>query len=145
MNKKERLVDRWMKALRSGDYVQTTGCLNRTHFGPVKPGERYCCLGVLTHLIDPDDVTLKDGVHLSSEIMEQLREEEGWNAHPFLKYWENGDLDLVYNDDGATTNAVLMNDNWRWTFDQIADALERTFRSGGRKDLRPHTWTRGVA
>ena len=39
---------RWVAALRSGEYPQTTGCL--------RDADGYCCLGVLT------DLAVKDGV-----------------------------------------------------------------------------------
>lgn len=41
MNK--RIKEMWLEALRSGDYKQTTGCLNNGKGG-------FCCLGVLTDL-----------------------------------------------------------------------------------------------
>ena len=41
------LRDRWIKALRSGEYTQTK------HYLRNKGG--FCCLGVLCDLIDPDD------------------------------------------------------------------------------------------
>ena len=37
---KKQIADKWVKALRSGDYVQFKGVLN-------EPGEGFCCLGVL--------------------------------------------------------------------------------------------------
>lgn len=36
----------WIKALRSGEYVQTTGLLVRVE----KEGDSFCCLGVLCEL-----------------------------------------------------------------------------------------------
>jgi hypothetical protein len=38
----KRVKDLWVTELRSGNYVQTTGCLN--------DGVGFCCLGVLTDL-----------------------------------------------------------------------------------------------
>ena len=39
---KKEIADRWVKALRSGDYQQTTSKL--------KTSEGYCCLGVLAEI-----------------------------------------------------------------------------------------------
>jgi len=43
MNKE--LKDRWLDALKSGEYEQTTGSLMQEHDGHESYG--YCCLGVL--------------------------------------------------------------------------------------------------
>ena len=42
--------DRWVTALRSGDYVQTEGTLCRVEDGP-DGVDTYCCLGVLCELV----------------------------------------------------------------------------------------------
>lgn len=39
---KPEIKRKWLEALRSGQYKQTSGCLT--------DGERFCCLGVLTNL-----------------------------------------------------------------------------------------------
>lgn len=41
---KKELKERWITALRSGDYVQTHDCLQDQH--------GWCCLGVLCNIVD---------------------------------------------------------------------------------------------
>ena len=41
---KKELKERWVAALRSGDYVQSQGCL-QDEYG-------WCCLGVLCNIVD---------------------------------------------------------------------------------------------
>lgn len=48
------IKQRWINALRSGEYEQG--------FGQLNDGERYCCLGVLC------DIAVKDGVVRSSPV-----------------------------------------------------------------------------
>lgn len=48
---KKEIADKWVAALRSGNYKQTTGMLNRNN-------ESFCCLGVLC------EIAIKDGVEL---------------------------------------------------------------------------------
>lgn len=53
------LKAKWVAALLSGDYSQTTGKLRRT--------DGYCCLGVLADIIDPEgwsDPTKQKAVNL---------------------------------------------------------------------------------
>lgn len=45
---KEKIAKKWVKALRSGNYSQTTGKLCNPH------GDSFCCLGVLTELYIQD-------------------------------------------------------------------------------------------
>lgn len=52
MNKE--IADRWVAALRSGDYAQGRGKLRR--------GSRYCCLGVLCDISEVGVWTKIDGI-----------------------------------------------------------------------------------
>lgn len=51
---KPEIKRKWLEALRSGQYKQTSGCLT--------DGERFCCLGVLTnlYLLEKGETWLKD-------------------------------------------------------------------------------------
>jgi hypothetical protein len=49
---------KWIKALRSGQYEQTTGEL--------KNFQGYCCLGVLREIMDPSDASESKGGDLLS-------------------------------------------------------------------------------
>ena len=55
----------WLKALRSGEYLQAREELVGTAYGPRDPetqtrealGKGYCCLGVLAQIVDPEQKT----------------------------------------------------------------------------------------
>lgn len=49
---KKEIKERWVAALRSGDYPQGTGFLQAID----KYGSRFCCLGVLCDLAEQDGV-----------------------------------------------------------------------------------------
>ena len=96
--------ERWIEALRSGDYVQGQERL--------RTGDCYCCLGVLCDVIDPTlwkpDETfithyLYDG--FSKILPDKIKDELGVSI-------------------GQMAELVRMNDSEKCTFDQIADFIE---------------------
>ncbi len=113
----------WVAALRSGDYKQCTGLLTDGNCG-------FCCLGVLC------DVAVKEGVipapskanngliHYGDDIEKSVatlpRTVINWaglrdlSAPPIAK-----------DHNGGVIHAVSANDGLRWSFEQIADAIER--------------------
>lgn len=139
---KESIKKKWIKALRSGKYKQTRGCLRRE----LKGGEHgYCCLGVLTDLymkeknrtlkkkkvwkrVEPDeDEDDNNNFSLNGEDMTLPREVRKWagttrhdpNLHRQSK---NG---RRLDPKGATT----LNDDLKYNFEKIADCLEVTHSS----------------
>jgi hypothetical protein len=101
----ENIKKRWVEALRSGNYKQTTGCLRN--------GDGFCCLGVLCDIVDP----------------------EGWGNGSSLGIpYRHGNfipdaktLQLVGIESGASTeirHLTEMNDNSGNTFSDIADWIE---------------------
>lgn len=108
----------WAKALRSGEYEQTSGTLVRfkaaydadgDYFEDTDEVEGYCCLGVLCQLRDPDqDLAWWVGNEMPPD---DLREAAGL-----------GD-DLAEERDPAMFYAQL-NDGQRYTFDMIARVVE---------------------
>lgn len=118
-----KLIDKWIKALRSGKYKQCTGALCDI---PVSMDAHYCCLGVLTLLYAKDHVALMDGTQmLPDDVIRQLESEEGQD------YIRMQDITL-YVDPGngniEDSTATALNDDWGYDFNQIADAIENTFR-----------------
>jgi hypothetical protein len=100
---------RWIKALRSGQYPQTTGRLHIKTNTIVKPAARtevydtrpagYCCLGVLY------------------QVVEGYPPECGDRLAPSM-------LEKVKLNTTIQSRLVSMNDAERKSFDQIADWIE---------------------
>lgn len=140
---------KWVEALESGDYQQTTGRLTEVD----KDGNQsHCCLGVATVLC------IADGAELSP-----VEQTSGWDSLPnYVRYaeaWDNvGEafdlptagyewlgltdprevevtVDLSeqvnpeYADDFRETrvNVAELNDQYRWSFTQIAQAIRAEY------------------
>lgn len=119
----QEFLKKWVAALRSGTYKQTKGYL--------RVNDAMCCLGVACDLIDPDgwESTIGKGIPWTTEhaswlertvIPAEIAERLG-----FSQSLSPGEIDASYqsyyaekNDDG-------------WTFDEIADELERVFLEEG--------------
>jgi hypothetical protein len=93
----------WLDALRSGKYEQGTGTLCHDN--------KYCCLGVLEHVLD-DRVEGNDVP--STEWLE---------AHNVEFFTEDGKLNIQPYLPSASRYAAFLNDNG-WSFEQLADAIE---------------------
>lgn len=104
----------WLKALRSGDYVQTNNALQRINADEEGPAG-YCCLGVLT------DVAIKNGCEIAAAPYEDtgLMGYDGEIAYPppSVARWAG---ELPIND----LELATMNDGGGITFAEIADRLE---------------------
>jgi len=112
-------VKLWVDALRSGDYEQAQGQL--------KDENRFCCLGVLCDISNLDDFswegdTFVDDNRMDSAITELPTEVSKWLGIGNF----NTNPDLI-GKDGSTFSAAYLNDSAGYTFDEIADAVERTF------------------
>ncbi len=97
------LKQRWVAALRSGQYEQGTDYLVSEH--PDAGRAQYCCLGVLCELLQPNS----DWGSLRDEGAEQLSNQACEN------------LDIPYNE---MTKLTLLNDIQKRSFSQIADYIE---------------------
>jgi hypothetical protein len=78
---------KWLKALRSGEYRQTTSCLRR--------GDGFCCLGVLT------DLAIKEGVLPDWKMYDPF-------ATPDIFYVEDVDAHMVMDQQDAVLPATVM-------------------------------------
>ena len=97
------IKDKWVKALRSGEFNQTDGTLRRDH-GDGSVG--YCCLGVLREVVDPNDQRSKD------------------NEGGLLNSVQLGTYGL---DRRAQSKLADMNDAGS-SFDEIADYIEKRLK-----------------
>jgi hypothetical protein len=156
----QQVMKAWVKALRSGEYKQTTGALRRSSSTETMP-EGYCCLGVLCdiaikqpELSDAKLPTLAweaprlDGSGLADYLTwprmadpTDLHHESAMPPHNIAMWaglddgndWgvaadiAGPDLDETnYGSDGRVSLAAL-NDSEGWTFEQIADAIEKEY------------------
>jgi hypothetical protein len=103
---------RWVAALRSGEYTQTTGMLKRAE-------NTMCCLGVLCDLYDKNGWgELFDGRAGTPPM--QVRE---WAGFPVAAYDAESRPTPNVTIDGESEALYNHNDSGR-TFAEIADAIE---------------------
>lgn len=95
------IKNKWIKALKSGEYRQARGKLKR--------GSRMCCLGVLCDIIDP----------------------KGWkkNTFYFKDTYNNGSLSdsvLSYSklEEEEMNHCIIMNDEDKLSFEEIAKYIK---------------------
>lgn len=115
----------WVAALRSGDYRQAKGYLRR-EIDQGKVG--YCCLGVAC---DISGAGQWDGAAGFSDADSDDDEPDFSNTEltSGVERWlgiDSDNPDLNFGDRGWI-NAATANDDYEFTFDQIADAIERTY------------------
>lgn len=105
----QEIKAKWVAALRSGEYAQSTGSLR----GP----EGFCCLGVLCEISKQET-----GFGIPENLKENCYDE---NIGVTVRKWAG--LSKDYGDTVCINGVMDMltehNDNGK-TFDQIADAIE---------------------
>lgn len=118
-------ADKWIAALRSGKYLQGTGCLCREG--------KLCCLGVLCDISGKggwDDSTEAD--NLSSGIKDYVITDTAERMYELIDLCKDGFgiktgagwIPAEYLDlHGNKTSLAAMNDGG-CTFDQIADLID---------------------
>lgn len=113
MHAKREKLRLWIKALRSGDYAQTTGTLHRTEETLTRP-VGFCCLGVLT------DIAAKDGCEIEKGTFgnEGYANMKGRYFPQEVEDWLGGETPI------DATALVAMNDDMKLSFAEIADRLE---------------------
>ncbi len=101
----EELFNKWLKALRSGEYEKGTGWL--------KTKNKYCCVGVLSEIAGLEK-------EWTAAVQAFSFEGEHVQAHPTLqsKFPQINWLDLY-----------SLNDTNEKTFEEIADYLEETYKT----------------
>lgn len=107
---KPEIKAKWIAALRSGNYKQTTGVLKRETDGAVS----YCCLGVLCELASKEIENVWPFV-LSSGILPS-------NVAQWAQHGEMVGIEIK----GKVTRfaAYDLNDQHKNSFSEIADYLE---------------------
>lgn len=124
---------RWVAALRSGDYKQVEGRLN-------KNDEGFCCLGVLCEIAVGDGVIQKENgadIGYDNDAFAYLDEytDQGKTYPQFdvlpnkVKVWsglKDSNPQVIYTHEGNEDEYPLsaLNDDFKLTFAQIADIIE---------------------
>ena len=125
MNKEIKAL--WIKALRSGEYLQGEGAL-RQEFVDIDES-LYCCLGVLCDLYARS--VENSPAWTSGDASEHVRRYGGRESYPpsFVMEWaglgdEEGSYTLSGN--GGASSLAELNDRGR-TFEEIASVIEQKF------------------
>lgn len=122
----------WVEALRSGKYKQTKGKLKSRNGA-------YCCLGVLCEVAEVP--RLFSGGEYNYGDLDAIRDDR-WMDYsatalpPVAQDWlgvSTSDPMLAkpvtvkdnYGDEIEVTNLISLNDDHGWSFEQIADAVEK--------------------
>jgi len=104
------LKEKWIEALRSGKYEQGRGFLRRK--------DKYCCLGVLCDLIDPEGWTHQAPADPGDEI------ERCWyDVSVALPLHTSRNIQLS---EERQALLVCKNDDKEYSFDEIATYIEST-------------------
>ena len=113
--------NKWLKALRSGEYKQGSGALRETTTDTeVKGGDQYCCLGVLCDIVEPKkwnrtghrwkNGESENGGFPRGELMKKLGLTKPWTRNED----DEGNDDIAHklasmNDDGKSFKYIA---NW---------------------------------
>lgn len=98
------IKQKWIEALRSGKYKQTTCWLRRD--------TKFCCLGVFADVATPTEWSLPSNGTLLWEV-------GGDNALQYPEYWDR--FGVTYS---IAEKLSELNDNGK-SFSEIADYIER--------------------
>lgn len=141
-------IQKWVDALRSGEYAQTKGVLYRKEPGRYEKWDAgirgyesvdaptgYCCLGVLCDIAEKNGVDFSDTVEVydleTDDVVEVTRAGDWWRddvgslpvaAQDWLGILDD-DPELFFDEDKRWT-AAGANDELGLTFAEIADKVE---------------------
>lgn len=118
---------KWIAALRSGEFQQGKAYLNK--------GDKMCCLGVLC------EVAIRNGVVMNVDRDTMFPEVLAYSDSitvppPVVMDWLYGPNRLehripkIEHPVMGSPTVIQLNDLHDWTFEQIADGLEKTYLAG---------------
>lgn len=125
---KEHIARRWIKALRSGHYQQT----KRRLCAKTKSGQvGHCCLGVLCCLkpgLPTGERVVFDSVYgwLIGTVFGE--EEEAYELPQAVQVW--ADMQSARGGLYSDLDLTCLNDEYGFTFDDIADVIYGMIRGG---------------
>lgn len=115
---------KWIKALRSGEYKQTTGRL--------QSGDSYCCLGILVEACETEPSRDEDGGLAGGFPASALGHKEPWVLginNDLKKRTAIGHADY-FDPWPEGVKVYHLNDSMELSFDEIADCLEMVYVHG---------------
>lgn len=107
--------ERWIEALRSGDYPQTQGCM--------QDDKGFCCLGVLMH-IEGEDIVLGE----EFDNCNNYNLVYSWVDFPVYSWWDFPEGGHVLSE-----RLISMNDKGH-SFQEIADEIVDYYKGKGFSD-----------
>ena len=108
----ELIADKWVKALRSGEYPQGVDALQSTN--------SFCCLGVLCKVGELEGIKV--------EFMEGKLFGDDLSNQSAIKNWSSVQSNMgIFNTTEYLRNLVDINDSGEYDFNQIADLIEQTW------------------
>ena len=120
--------DKWIAALRSGEYTQDRGRL-KTQFNDIETDAAtygHCCLGVAAEICDALEFDRKWGGDVW--VVKDLARSQATYNGPELELLTHVPIPSILESSRKTDSiyfiAWRLNDEYRWTFEQIADWLE---------------------
>lgn len=128
---KER-VKLLVDALRSGDYTQTQHTLE---INLLDGNKLNCCLGVACRVAIQNGLELKTTERATQTYFGDLENGSDTLLPLDVVAWygfEDTDPDLTVDDGEVVLPAIILNDNRRYSFNEIADAFENTFLKGAK-------------
>jgi hypothetical protein len=118
--------EKWLTALRSGDYAQGKGKLERVVDGQSK----YCCLGVLCDLAVKAGITTRTDPITNGTLAHYGEMFDNFPPQVVVEWAGIGTSNpnvLIPEREGElsrATNLAELNDEKNYTFSQIADVIE---------------------
>jgi hypothetical protein len=125
------IKSKWLAALRSGEYEQARGSLQRERSRDFQTGQiqfGFCCLGVLCDLAAQEDVCWWQGFGAITSTSEGLRFDDE-ALPPAVMDWaglEDADpqVAVVVEEEEQVETLSKLNDSYKFDFNRIASLIE---------------------
>ena len=116
---KKEVADKWVAALRSGDYKQTTGQLANAE------RTEHCCLGVLC------EMAIKDGVNVAVDVLPHAPYDVYFDENPAGLPYKVQTWSGIFTPNGVLNGGITiaaLNDDEQYDFGRIANIIEESWR-----------------
>ncbi len=123
IKKMSGLTRKWLNALRSGEYKQTSSCLRNSN-------NEFCCLGVAVDVMAPSTwlKTIDDYGEYSYRMLGETSTITDDEFNRFVPYYIQNRLPF-----GVSAETLIVLNDGGYTFAQIADIIESWWGDNPRK------------